>query len=181
MDNLADLVGTVAGLMTISARIAPKAKGIDMLSYRILMGEDLIKLAAEVKRYGEEMHLNFFLRDAKNIESSDACVIIGLNSKSITDLNCGACGFARCEDMQNAPTFTGGPFSGPNCQVRVTDLGIAVGSAVKTAQMHNIDNRVMFTAGVGAIKLGFLPGCNMAYGIPLKAGGKNIFFDRIQG
>lgn len=181
MENWADMVATVAGLMAISARTAPKAKGIDVLSYRILQGDELKQLAIEVKRYGEEKHLNFFLRDAKNIESSDACLIIGIQGRSITDLNCGACGYANCEAMQKAIPLVDYPFSGPNCQVRVTDLGIAIGSAVKTAQLHNIDNRVMFTAGVGAIRLGFLAGCTMAYGIPLKAEGKNIFFDRIQG
>jgi uncharacterized ferredoxin-like protein len=42
----------------------------------------------------------------------------------------------------------------------------------------NMDNRIMFTAGVGALSLGWLEGCNIAYGIPLKASGKSIFFDR---
>lgn len=60
----------------------------------------------------------------------------------------------------------------------MTDLGIAVGSAVKTASIHNVDNRVMYTAGVGALSLGWMEGCGVAYGIPLRASGKNIFFDR---
>jgi uncharacterized ferredoxin-like protein len=36
----------------------------------------------------------------------------------------------------------------------------------------------MFTAGVGARSLGWLDGCNVAYGIALKASGKSIYFDR---
>jgi uncharacterized ferredoxin-like protein len=68
-------------------------------------------------------------------------------------------------------------YSGPNCVFKVSDLGIAVGSAVKTASIHNVDNRVMFTAGVAALQLGMLKGCSVAYGIPLKAAGKNIYFD----
>jgi uncharacterized ferredoxin-like protein len=60
----------------------------------------------------------------------------------------------------------------------MTDMGIALGSAVKTASPFNVDNRAMYTAGVSALSLGLLEGCSIAYGIPLKASGKNIFFDR---
>jgi uncharacterized ferredoxin-like protein len=61
----------------------------------------------------------------------------------------------------------------------MADLGIAIGSAVKTAQVHNADNRVMYSVGVAARSLGILPEeCSVAYAIPLSATGKNIFFDR---
>ncbi|WP_245619006.1 ferredoxin domain-containing protein [Methanogenium cariaci] len=56
--------------------------------------------------------------------------------------------------------------------------GIAVGSAVKTASIHNLDNRVMYSAGVAALSLDWLPECSVAYAIPVRAAGKNIFFDR---
>jgi uncharacterized ferredoxin-like protein len=36
----------------------------------------------------------------------------------------------------------------------------------------------MYSAGVTALAMGFLEGCTVAYGIPLRAAGKNIFFDR---
>jgi uncharacterized ferredoxin-like protein len=35
----------------------------------------------------------------------------------------------------------------------------------------------MFTAGIAALELGMLKGCSVAYGIPLKAAGKNPYFD----
>jgi uncharacterized ferredoxin-like protein len=63
--------------------------------------------------------------------------------------------------------------------MRMTDLGIALGSAVKTAQIHNVDNRIMFSAGTAALNLGLLgKDCSVAYAIPLSVTGKNIFFDR---
>jgi uncharacterized ferredoxin-like protein len=40
-----------------------------------------------------------------------------------------------------------------------------------------VDNRIMFTAGIAALELSLLPGCSVAYGIPLKAAGKNPYFD----
>jgi uncharacterized ferredoxin-like protein len=67
-------------------------------------------------------------------------------------------------------------YKGPNCVFKVSDLGIAVGSAVKTAGINNVDNRVMYTAGVAALKLGMLKGCSMGYGIPLSASGRNIYW-----
>ena len=73
----------------------------------------------------------------------------------------------------------GTPFAGPNCAMRMTDLGIAIGSAVKTAQIHNVDNRIMYSAGTAAVELGLLgKTCTVAYAIPLSARGKNMFFDR---
>jgi hypothetical protein len=35
----------------------------------------------------------------------------------------------------------------------------------------------MFSAGVVALQMGRLKGCSVAYGIPHKASGKNIFWD----
>ncbi|MFY9415198.1 MAG: ferredoxin domain-containing protein, partial [Tepidanaerobacteraceae bacterium] len=60
---------------------------------------------------------------------------------------------------------------------RLVDLGIAVGSAVKTASMLNVDNRIMYRIGVVARKMKLIEG-DVVLGIPLSATGKNIFFDR---
>ena len=57
------------------------------------------------------------------------------------------------------------------------DLGIALGSAVKTAADLNIDNRMMYTIGSAAKALGLLD-ADVIIGIPLSVSGKNIFFDR---
>jgi len=67
--------------------------------------------------------------------------------------------------VTNADTYT------------LIDLGIALGSAVKTASEMNVDNRIMLSAGVGAKELGIL-NAEVVLGIPLSIKGKNIFFDR---
>jgi hypothetical protein len=61
---------------------------------------------------------------------------------------------------------------------KVMDIGIASASAAKTAMDHNVDNRVMYKAGVAASRLDILNKCNLIIGIPLSATGKNIYFDR---
>lgn len=177
-----DAVETVAKLMALSARTAPKAKGTDVILTRIVTGEEeRTALAAAMRAFGERHKVGFFLRDAGNVAASDACLLIGSLLNDAVGLDCGACGYATCAEMLDAQRERGvrpTPFQGPNCAVRMADLGIAVGSAAKTASIHNVDNRVMYSAGVGALSLGWLEGCGVAYGIPLRASGKDIFFDR---
>jgi uncharacterized ferredoxin-like protein len=175
-------VAAVAGLMALAARTAPKAKGVDTIIVRVLGTKDLKKLADAMSAYGKSHRLAFFLRDAQNILASDACIIIGAKGDTTVGIDCGACGFATCAEMakeRKKRKKRTTPFSGPNCAVRMADLGIAVGSSVKTAQNHNVDNRVMYTGGSAAVALGLLgKDCTVAYAIPLSATGKNIFFDR---
>ncbi|HUH79412.1 MAG TPA: DUF2148 domain-containing protein [Methanoregula sp.] len=177
-----DAVVTVAGLMALAARTAPKGKGIDTIFIRVVSGKELRELAKRLDSLGNERGIGFFRRDAGNLAGSDVCVLIGARGSSAAGIDCGGCGFLSCAEMAaEFSTRTGKPafFAGPNCAVRMADLGIAVGSAVKTAQIHNVDNRVMYSAGVAAMDLGLLgPDCTAAYGIPLSATGKNIFFDR---
>jgi uncharacterized ferredoxin-like protein len=172
-------VETVAGLMALSARTAPKAKGQDTLVTRVLAGEELAALARGMDALGTDRGIRFFLRDAGNVGESDACLLLGMQREPTAGLDCGGCGFPTCAQMlREDPRKNRTLFAGPNCAVRMADLGIAIGSAVKTASLHNVDNRVMYSCGVTALALGLLDGCTVAYGIPLKASGKNIFFDR---
>ena len=61
---------------------------------------------------------------------------------------------------------------------KALDLGIALGSAAKTASMLNVDNRIMYRVGTAASKLSLLPEATVIMGIPVSAKGKNIYFDR---
>ena len=182
MSDEKDGVLIVAKLMAVSARTAPKSKGSDVISVRIASGKELNTLADSMRAFGEENKLGFFIRDAKCVEMSDCCFIAGVTGDGSLGLNCGGCGFHTCKDMTEAQKNNvkgkNPAFCGPNCVLRQADLGIAVGSAAKTASMHNVDNRIMFSAGVGALKLGWLGKCTVAYAIPLSASGKSIFFDR---
>lgn len=180
MDPEQEAVRTIANLMAVSARTAPKGKGVDTIETKVLYGPELTALSEEMQTVGTRIGFQFFLRDAKNIASASACVIIGCHGSKHLGLNCGGCGYLTCLGMEEAFEKRPGNtlFQGPVCAIRMADLGIAIGSAVKTAQIHNIDNRVFFSAGVAALSLGHLPGCTTAYAIPLSITGKNIFFDR---
>jgi uncharacterized ferredoxin-like protein len=58
------------------------------------------------------------------------------------------------------------------------DLGIALGSAVKTAGLLNVDSRMMYRVGTASLMLGLLPEATVVIGIPVSAMGKSIYFDR---
>lgn len=60
-------VTTVAGLMALAARTAPKGKGVDTIIIRVLTGKEIPSLATRLSEPGEKHDIGFFLRDAKNI------------------------------------------------------------------------------------------------------------------
>jgi len=180
MDSNRDIVMQVAGFMALSARTAPKAKGEDFIVTRVLSGDEITTLSRAMRSYGEEHGIGFFIRDAGNVAASAGCLLIGVRGQEAAGVNCQGCGYANCSAMVESlkGRSEGTPYTGPNCVLRVTDLGIAAGSAVKTASLHNIDNRIMYSAGGAARLLGWLEGSTLALGIPLSVSGKNIFFDR---
>ena len=176
--ELRDAVVEVAKLMAISARTAPKAKGIDDIDIVLLEDrKDLEKLADKMEEIGRETDRGFFIRDAECVRKSSAVLLIGVRGDKPKEIDCGGCGYEGCEEFRKAEKIVGRDYSGPNCALQLIDLGIAIGSAVKTASNLNIDNRIMFSAGVAAIKLGMIK-CGVALAIPLSAYGKNIYFDR---
>ena len=175
-----EAVKSVAGLMALSARTAPKAVGLDSIKIEIVSGKEQERLAKKMVKQGTELKIDFFRINGEQVKVSDATLLIGVEGHTPLGVNCGGCGYPSCAEMVKAlrakKTKTS-LYPGPNCVLKITDLGIAVGSAVKTASIHNVDNRIMFSAGVIALQMGMLKGCSIAYGIPLKASGKNIFWD----
>jgi uncharacterized ferredoxin-like protein len=164
---------TVAELMAIAARTAPKSGGRDFVVIEILEGNALQRLGQAMIDHGKKKGIPGFERDGQNVADSEAVVLIGIKDADVLDFNCAACGAEACI----VPNTVEGEFKGPNCALRHLDLGIAIGSAVKTAAMLNVDNRIMYRAGVLARQLGQID-ADFVMGIPLSATGKSIYFDR---
>ncbi len=163
----------VARQMLTAAVTAPKAHGQDHLEAYILTGADKDRLAEHMREIYRETGADFFNRDAGNVDNSVCVLILGSVNEPILLENCGYCGFRDCAELIRA---------GGNCAFNVTDLGIAVGSAVSVAGDHRIDNRVMFSAGQAALRMDFLdPSVRVCYGIPLSAETKSIYYDRDPG
>ena len=164
----------VAEFMAIAARTAPKSGGKDFVTVQVVEGEWLRKLGEAMIQYGEEKGIKGFIRDGKNVLDSSVVVLIGIKDAQVMGLNCGGCGLDTCEELEPKEKRE---FKGPQCMLRLLDLGIALGSAVKTASLFNVDNRIMYRIGVLARRIG-LTQDDVVMGIPLSAKGKNIYFDR---
>lgn len=164
----------VAELMAISARTAPKGGGHDCLGVKVLNEDEKLSLAEAMVSYGVESKKINFDRDAENVRKSDAVLLISVDQNKSLGLNCGACGCETCSEIEGKE---GPEFFGPICAWRLIDLGIALGSAAKTASMLNADNRIMYRIGVVARKIGLSKG-SIVVGIPISAYSKNIYFDR---
>jgi uncharacterized ferredoxin-like protein len=160
-------------LMSISARTAPKSAGQDFVVIEVIAGDHLKTLAKKMVEFGQRTGKPTFDRDAANVWDSEALLLIGIKDAKSPGLNCGACGAEKCVALN---TYEG-EFKGPQCTFRLLDMGIALGSAVKTASMLNVDNRIMYTAGVVAREIGLID-ADFVMGIPLSATGKNFYFSR---
>ena len=142
-----EAVLNVAKLMITAARTAPKAGGIDNITTMIITGKEKNRIADELEKIGKEKGPDFFIRDSQNLRIADVVVLIGVKTEG--------------EEWKS---------------LKMIDLGIAIGSAVKIASILNIDNRIMYSVGVAAEEMGIIEGTIL--GIPLSVKGKNIFFDR---
>lgn len=162
------LVLDAARRMMLAARTAPKGKGIDIIEIGVATDDDILRLSDEMLRIAADTGLKFFLRDAENIKSAEAIVLLGTRQQ-VQGLNCAHCGFATCaEKPETVP-----------CAINSVDLGIAIGSACATAADLRVDTRVMFSAGLAAQHLHFLgEECRCVMAIPVSASSKNPFFDR---
>jgi len=156
----------VRQIMTV-IRTAPKAKGLDIIEAAAVTGDDIRVLAEKTKAIGEEKGLKFLLRDAENIMSAGAVLLVGTRAQNI-GLNCGHCGFSACGEK---------PASAP-CAINTIDVGIALGSACAAAADLRLDTRLMLSVGLAAQKLNWLGDCQTVFAIPISISSKNPFFDR---
>jgi len=167
-----------ARLMLLSARTAPKSGGVDDVLTAIALGKEKDSIAEEMEKIAEERKIAGFKRDAKNVRDSAAALLIGVRGTKSYKLNCGACGYSTCNEFDEAEKKTGSDFMGPTCVFKALDQGIALGSAVKTASILNVDNRIMYRIGAAAMRLKLLPEASVIMGIPISAKGKSIYYDR---
>ncbi len=161
---------SIAELMAVAARTAPKGRGTDNLEIIVVDGKDKDLISEELRAITSRNGADFFARDANCLDQSQVILLLGT---SISQMACPDCGFCGHKDCEENVTNNGVCAFGPG------DLGIAIGSAISIAADHRCDNRVMFSAGRAALNLNlFSKDVTIAYGIPLSISGKSPFFDR---
>jgi uncharacterized ferredoxin-like protein len=189
-DLRADTVRQVAKLMAAAAITAPKSGGQLFLAGKHLFIETVIvddrntltQLAAWMRARGKERREAIWFRDAEAAEAIDAVLFVGLARWYPPNYDCGACGYATCAEFMHATKELRSDgeeleFVGPQCNLRDIDLGIAVGSAAKTAAIHSIDARCQTRIAVAARKLGVITS-DIAVALSLSLTHKAIGFDR---
>jgi uncharacterized ferredoxin-like protein len=176
----------IANLMAVSARTAPKARGVDNILTAVVTRKEKDELTDAMEREMERKRnpLSAFKRDAEAVRNSPAVLLLSVKGthpkRPDNPLNCGACGHETCAEFSKTEKRRGEDFTGPICVFEAIDLRIAIGSAVKTASNLNVDNRLMYTLGAAVKDLQlFDTDADVIIGVPLSATGKNIYFDRI--
>ncbi len=180
-----EAIRNVATLIAASARTAPKTSGVDTTQTMVVDGDDLESIAKAMEEEAAtkaEPLASSFRRDANSVRNSECVVLIGVTGapkKPDRPFDCGACGFKTCKALMGAreKRGTGTDFDGPVCIFDAIDLGVALGSAVKIAADHNIDNRLMYTLGASITRLQWIES-DIVIGIPLSTTGKSPYFDR---
>lgn len=186
-----EAVQEAAKLIGISIRTAPKSAGIDDIAYKILADSGKKDVVSETRRIvkflqkdrpcDEKRAIELeWHSDAEAVDKSDCLILIGVRGRVPLGLNCGGCGFKDCREFLKSKPPETLHMPGPFCIFKLLDLGIALSSAAKTASDLNIDNRIMYRAGLAGYRLGLLKGYNPLIALPLSASGKNIYFDRIE-
>ena len=161
-----------ASRMCAAIRTAPKTRGLDSIITLVLTDTDKDALADKMDKINErefEGTSHIFPRDAKNLRSAKAVLLIGVKKVFAGLKFCSFCGFENCDSCREA---------GGRCSYNMIDIGIAIGSAVSIAADDRIDNRIMYSIGKAASEMNYTDNTVLWLGIPINTSGKNIFFDR---
>jgi len=84
--------------------------------------------------------------------------------------DCGACGFPTCKEFLRFNKDEGGMgsmASGPACAWKVHDHGIAVDYACAAAHELNVENRILSTAGLVSLLLGYIDNVSACWSLAL--------------
>ena len=186
-----ETVRHVAKLCAVAAMTAPKSGGQLFLKggtpfIETVIVEDkaeLERLADWLRAQGDKHKEAIWYRDADTAEKLDLVLFIGLSGWYPPQYDCGACGYATCAEFLQAkpqhqtPGSADWQFNGPVCQLRALDLGIAIGSAAKTASLNNIDTRCQTRIAAAARHLKVIQ-ADLAVALSMSVSHKNIFFDK---
>jgi uncharacterized ferredoxin-like protein len=181
----------VAQLMAAAAITAPKSGGQLFLAGKPNFMETVIvddsdarrRPASWMRARGKERRERIWFGDAEAAEAVDAILFVGLLPGWYPPgYDCGACGYATCAEFLNHTKTVRTQsaeleFARPVCNLRDVDLGIAVGSAAKTAAIHSIDCRCQTRVATAARKLGLIQG-DHAVALSLSMTHKAVGFDR---
>jgi uncharacterized ferredoxin-like protein len=129
-----DALLQVANMMALAARTAPKARGEDYIDIVVITGPELQKLGKAMLKFGERVNDMDYERDGMCVRNSTACLIVGVRDPLERK--------GTPKGKEGRKGGSKGDFYDESERVkRYLDLGIALGSAAKTASILNADCR----------------------------------------
>jgi len=184
------VVRHVGQLMAAAAITAPKSggqllgAGAPPFLEAVLVDDPatLGRLADWMRARGKERREAIWFRDADAADVLDGVLFVGLTKPYPPNYDCGACGYATCAEFLHATKQLRAAsaeleFTGPICTLRAVDLGVAVGSAARTAALHCVDCRCQTRIAVAGRKLGLIR-ADLAIALSLSLTHKAVTFDR---
>lgn len=189
-DLRVETVVNVAKIAAAAAITAPKSGGMLFLAGKpnfiettIISDKDTLQQLADwMRARGKERREGIWFRDAEVAEAIDATLLIGLVDWYPPNYDCGACGYATCaEFLHETKELRDGSveleFTGPTCNLRDVDLGIAIGAAVRTVAANGIDCRCQSRIVSAARKLGLIR-ADFGVSLSLSMTAKSVGYDR---
>ncbi|MFW6304197.1 MAG: DUF2148 domain-containing protein [Candidatus Saliniplasma sp.] len=143
----------IAKLMAVAARNSPKAIDESFLEISVLDEAEKEMLVEEMYQLADERGDEIFTERGEEVENSDRIILIGLNEHPGIGIDCKACGYESCEEMENSEQKKD-IFEGPNCLYRVIDIGTAIGYALQNASKNDVHSKIMIKGGLAAKHLG---------------------------
>lgn len=175
----------VAGLAGMAALKAPKMAKAE-IKFEILTGDEVLPLIEVVGILGEQSAFTAGDAACGKIAHEQGTPIVELligadTTSSDLNWNCGACGFDTCAEFNvfSKKNKSAGPYyTGPSCNWKSLDFGIAHAWACAAVSQMNVENRAQASFGAVGLLLGHLQGCNVAVSISLGPCRDLVWFNR---
>ncbi len=141
--------------------------------------EEFVELSGYCEGVAEVSPL--FNRDGRSFldlaKEDTRALLVGARRKSIYNYDCGACGFATCEELNKAEEVESF-INGPCCHFVVYDVHMAANAAAAVAHYMGLQCRVFITIGVSAQACEFIEDVDFCVGVGVSYQSRNPFFDR---
>lgn len=184
-DYLLEHLLSVAKSIVLAIHKAPQITGRTKVEAEILWGEDLepiiavLEPVAQVARY---VHWDYetIKRCCEKGESPVVIAIGGKVNRSNLAWNCGACGYATCQEF-NAYAKDGaggGQLGGPSCNWKLLDYAIACDWACAAAWQYKVDNRIMGSLGFALQVMNYLPNSDIKLALALGPPRDMVYYSR---
>jgi uncharacterized ferredoxin-like protein len=176
----------VAAHCVQSALKAPQVTERVEVKAVVISGDDLLPLIRLMEQFSKIQVSQFpdywAIKGAYDAGNPPVIVELGADiTQSEMDWNCGACGFSSCLEFNKFSRENrgmGNLYSGPSCNWKAFDFGVAVSWAVLTAWQHNIENRLMGSVGTLTRLLGYIEGCSITVGLVLGPLKEHWYYNR---